>query len=423
MSRTPLLIGLLAFTVAVLTVGAAGHAVPAVADGTPASLPGDQPKEVVDVPNTTNYLSPNDRPNRREFVQASVDVGSAVDASATRLEGAHRTQTLDVQLAQESATTEDQLAAIERAVGGAETQRDRLIDSQNSLYRAYNNGSLTRQAFVRKLVRLEVRASEYRTYVDGLEERAEGEFGNDIPFSLETRLTSLQSGVAILPTPLSERVRDSVVGATGPLTVYTEGTEDALVLATVDGATFRRQATLLSEHQSDAPDEFEQSDQQAIAQVVERTTELYPWAYSNDQQFSRRVESAGPTTSIYRIEADHPQGSLSAYLSGSTTNVFHEIQTLDPTEVPVHKTVANETERLALTVTTTTETGPMRINLTTGVGERHNGTIRIDGQPVGTTGDDGLLWTVRPSGTFRLTAVGEDGAEASLERIRFVRSR
>lgn len=423
MTRTSLVLGLVALSLAVLSVGAAGHAAPAVADNdTEPSLLDKEPARVVDVPNTTNYLFPTADTERQEYVRASVDVGSAVDTSATRLEGTHRTETFDRRLASQATDDDGKLAVLEQTVADAEARMARLNDAQESLYRSYNDGSISRQEFLRKLVQLEVRATEYRLYLDRVEATAESEFGSSLPVSLETRISSLQSGVATLPSPLSERIRESVVGDAAPLVVYTEGADDALVLATVDGPSFRRQATLLSEHQPDAPDQFEEGDQQAIAQVVERTTELYPWAYSNDRQFSRRIESAGPTTSIYRIEADHPQGSLSSYLSGSTTNAFHEIQTLDPTEVPVYRTPSNQTEVLNLTVTTTTETGPMRVNLSTPGGIARNGTVLVDGQHVGTTGDDGLLWTVRPSGTFELTAVSENGTEVSLERTRFIRS-
>jgi len=400
----------------------AGQAAPAAATDTEPSLLSEQPTRVADATNTTNYLFPNTDAERQEYVRASVNVGSAVDASATRLEGAHQTETFDRRLASQAANDDGKLAVVKQTVTDAEARMARLNATQESLYRSYNDGTLSRQQFLRQLVQLEVRATEYRLYLDRVESRAESEFGNNLPVSLETRLSSLQSNTVTLPAPLSQRVRESVVGNAEPLVVYTEGADDALVLAAVDGPTFRRQATLLSEHRPGAPDKFEEGDQQAIAQVVERTTELYPWAYSNDRQFSRRVESTGPTTSIYRIEADHPQGSLSSYLSGSTTNAFHEIQTLDPTGIPVYRTTSNETEDFNLTVTTTTETGPMRVNLSTPGGVMRNGTVLVDGQPVGTTGDDGLLWTVRPSGTFTLTVVGENGTEISLERTRFIRS-
>ncbi|WP_302081689.1 DUF7094 domain-containing protein [Salinibaculum rarum] len=420
MSRTPLLIALVALALAVLSVGAAGQAPPVVVEDSSPSITDEQPSRVADVPNTTNYLFPNDDAERQAYVRADVDVGSAVAASATRLEGEHRAVTLERRLASQP-DTDGQRAVVEQAVSDAEAERSRLDTAHESLYRAYSDGSLSRQQFLRGLVRLEVQATQHRALVGALQTTAETELGSSLPPLLDTRLASLQTGVVTLPSPLSDRIRAAAVGTGDPLVVYTQGAGDALVLATVDGQTFRRQATLLGEHQPDAPDQFETGDQQAIVQVVDRTTDLYPWAYSNDQQFSRRVESAGPSTSIYRIQADHPQGSLSSYLSGSTTNAFHEVQTLDPTEVPVYRTVQNETDTLNLTVTTTTVTGPMRVQLSSPDGGSQNGTVLIDGQPVGTTGSDGILWTVRPTGTFELTAVDETGTEVTLAPTRFVR--
>ena len=421
MSRTPLLVACALLALAALTVGGAGHATPGVADGDSLQrLSGDQPVRVVDVSNTTNYLFPGSDSNRQAYVRANVDVSSALAASGTRLDSQLKAGTLDTRLSR--ASSGKRLAIVQAAVTDAERRLARLNASQRTLYQAYNNGTFSRQQFLRQLVRLEVRATELEQLLDRLETSAEAHLRGSLPASLETRLASLRSAVVVLPDPLTERMRASVLGNDTPLVVYTEGADDAVVLATIDGPQYRRQATLLGEHHPDTPDQFEQGDQQAIAQVVERTTELYPWAYSNDRQFSRRIESIGPATSIYRIEADHPQGSLASYISGSTTNAFHEIQTLDPATVPIHRIVSNETATLNVTVTTTTESGPMYVELATPAGVPQNGTVFVDGQPVGTTGSDGSLWTVRPSGPFALSVVGENGERVSLTPVRFLRT-
>ena len=413
MSRTPLLIGVALLTLAALSIGAAASVAPVGPDGTSGSIPGAQPASVGNISNTTNYLFPDTGVERRAYVEANVDVGSAVAASATHIEGRYRAETLEAQLTSQSAESGDRLAVAERALTDAQTRMDDLDSQQEALFRGYSNGTLSRTQFLRHLAHLAAKTTAHGEYLDSLE-ASTVQYVDGTPSNFDTRLSTMRARTVSLPGPVSERVQNAVSGTADSFTLYAEGVDDTLVLGTVDDGQFYRQATVRSAHR---PGE---ANTMTIDEALQRAKELYPWVYSGGQGFRPEIGRAGP--GIYRFSAEHPQGSLFSYLSGSTTDVFHETHTLDPNDIPVYRTVTNETDGLNLSVTTTTETGPMRVELTTPAGVPVNGTVSVNGDRVATTGDDGVLWTVRPSGTFRLTGINESGTEASLSRIRFVRS-
>lgn len=426
MPRTPLAVGVGFLLIAVLTVGVTASAPPAVPGENHRIASGDAPARVVDVPNTTNYLFPSaDRPQRQDYVRGSVDVGSAVGASAQRLDGDLRTRTFEIRFDRASSQSGDRLAVVRAGVVDAERRLDRLDAAHERLIRGYNNGSLSREAFVRQVVRLEVRTAQTRAFIERVRTTADSDPATTVPSSLNTRLAELQTRAVLLPTPVGERLTASVTGSAGPVVVYAEGADDGLVLATVDGRTFHRQATVLGDHRPGEPDQFAQDGDLPITLAAQRAAELYPWAYSGNQQFNRQVARQGP--GVYRITAEHPQGPddrddhLEAYISGSTTDVFHELQALDPEAVPVYRIASNRTAALNLTVTTTTETGPMRVDVTDGQGNPRNATVFVGDRRVGTTGADGRLRTVRPSGTFQVSAV-RDGERVTIGSVQFLRT-
>ena len=413
MSRTPLCIGVALLALAALTVGAAAAVAPADTGGTASAIPGERPTNVGEISNTTNYLFPDTGVERRSYTTANVDVGSAVDASATRLESQFRARTLTERLTSQSAESGNRLAVAEAALADAQDRMAALDARQEALFRGYSNGSLSRDQFVRRLAAIEAHATAHGDYLDSLE-RDTIRYVDGTPSNFDTRLSMMRAQTVVLPDQMTERVHDALTGTADPFVLYAEGVEDTLVLGTVDGGQFHRQATLRDAYR------LEEENTLTIEGALQRARELYPWVYSGGQGFRPGIDRTGP--GLYRLSADHPQGSLLSYLSGSTADVFHETQTLDPTEIPVYGTVTNGTDGLNLSVTTTTPTGPMRVELTTPGGVPVNGTVLVNGQRVAATGGDGTLWTVRPSGTFRLTAVGESGTTVSLSRVRFVRA-
>ena len=412
MSRMSLLVGVALLTLAALTIGAAASVAPAGPADPTGDLPGPAPPIVENASDTANYLFPDTGIERRSYERANVDVGSAVAASATRLDGKHRERTLEERLTSRPDDGSQRLAVAEAALADAQARMNRLDARHEALFRGYNNGTLSAAGFLRQLARLEAEVTAHTAYLDAIEADTL-RYVDGAPSNFETRLSTTRTRTVTLPGPLADRISAALSGTADPAVFFAEGVDDALILGTVDDGRFYRQATVRDAYRP------AEANTLTIEGALQRARELYTWVYSGGQGFQPEIGRSGP--GLYRFSADHPQGSLVSYISSSTTDAFHEIHRLDAADIPVYRTARNGTDGLNLTVTTTTVTGPMRVETVTPAGIQRNATVLIDGEPVGTTGRDGTLWTVRPSGTFTLTVVGEDGATASLGRTQFLR--
>jgi len=396
MSRTSALsaLALLVLIVAALgavAAGTPGDAEHALADGEPT---------VRSLSNTSNYLV-LEEPSQQSYLHSGIDVGTSVRASARQLHARHENLTFDRRFeAREQSSA--RLSLARDAADAVGTRLDRLDARQSRLFADYANGTVSERAFLRRLTALSVRTQAADGYLEHVRARVDSSLETRLPVGLDTRISSLQTRLIVLPKPVLERVRASAAGRSEQFVVYTEGTGAGLVLATADNGEFLRQATLQTEYAPDQVDRFDQSEEQRIFVAFQRGNDLYPWVYANAIN-GPRFRGFGDT-SVYRITADHPQGSLRTYLSGGTRNAFHEIQRQRPDTVPVTATRSGESGPLSLSVGTTSETGPMRVQLTDGSDTPVDGSVRIDGEFVGRTGSDGRLWTVRPSGRARVNA-------------------
>ncbi len=416
MTSRSVLVGVLLVVGALLAVGVAASAGPPMIDAETANdgasrvVTTDSQPRVVEVPNSTNYLMASADPTRQGYTTESVDVATAVGTSASRLDGEFQSRTFSTRYERAGPDSTARLAVAQSTVDDIERQVDALDATQAELFRAYSNGTLSQEQLVDRLVRLDAQASQSEATLQQIRDRIRSDPATSLPPSLEARIAALQSELIVLPTPMTDRLAASATGRTDPIVAYVGGVDDTLVLAAIDDGRFYRQATVHSAYRGD--------DSTNFSGAFERVRDLYPWVYSGGSQFEPGLSKSAD---VYRLDATHPQGSLSAYLSGSTTDIFHESQTLVPDTVPVYNTITRQNASLNVTVTTTTETGPMKVVVRDNEsGELLNGTVLVDGKRVTTTGADGTLWTVRPAGPFEMT-VRSGGERVALGRGYFFR--
>jgi hypothetical protein len=387
--------------VGLLAVGllAAGAGAGAVAPPDRAALdPAEGAGAVVTLTDTPNQATPGGV-TRRTYAQADLDVASAVSVGAARIGGRHAELTLDERL-ERAGPGPGQLGVVTDTLTGIEDRLDRLDDRQRQLLTAYGEDEVSTRTFLRRLGMVRVAAAQERALLDHVSERTAGSTSLSLPVETQTRVARLRGTLVALPTPVVDQVVDGTTGVDDPGTVYLQAASDGLVAATVDDGTYLRQATLRADRSPGEPNQFT-----SITRAYDRAGELYPWVFEN--AIGSPSLSGFGDSSVYLVEASHPQGDLRAYLDGATRNVFHETQANAPEAMPVSLTRTASGDDLRLRVNATHPTGPMWVTVTRPGGANAtavDATVRIDGQRVGTTGSDGRLLTLQPAGSFRVNA-------------------
>jgi hypothetical protein len=392
-------VGVLLLVVVSVAAPVAGFTPPAqTADGS------DQLPQITAVDNTTNHLAiPASDVRSTTYNRSSLDVGVAVAAGSRDLRSDYATTNFERQFfQQDSEPARDSL--VDETLTDIESQRTDLEQRHRVAIRRYASGAITATEFLRQRALVD---AESRQLADRLE-RVRTAAGTAPDYSLSPgQRFRLENNRGVLRTyrgPISQRISAETAGTTEPNAVYVEVSSEGYMLATVADGQYTRETYLGQDRDPTAMDQFAQTDD-PLGAVNTRAENLYPWLYS--EQYPS-VQAYG-RSAIYQIQADHPNGQLTAYLDGGTTNVFYETQHLELTTVDRSAVATNVNGSVRVRVQRSFDSGPLLVTVTdNSTGATSDATIRINGKRIGTTGADGALWTVEPRGGM-VTATTQDG--------------
>lgn len=360
---------------------------------------------IVSDDNSTNYLSPT-ATSGEEYQRVTMDAAAATTVAAQEIHSAHDAESFERRLQSVESDRRTDVAGAQLET--VKERFERLDRRQAVLFDEYSSGEISSATLLRELIALQAAVESQAALVD----RAESDADPSADFRVE--LESLVDAISV-EQPVTDRLQGSLVGSEEPTTVYLQSADGALVLALIDGDVHLRQATLLDERNLAEDDQFgEDLSPGGYSEAQQRMEALYPWAY-NLPDLRIGGEDLSVYSQIYQLGLDHPQGELTVYFDGATKNVFHETQRLRLETLPIQRTVENSTEVGTLTVETTRATGAMRVTAEDAGGSGTDSTVLIDGQEVGTTGDDGVLWTIQPASEFEVTMTSPDGGNVSVD--------
>jgi len=364
--------------------------------------------QVTITPNTngTNYLSPAN-PDTEGYERIGADVSSAASISAQTIHSEHDNQVRADQLSINNPTSRALTANAQ--LNNVETRFKLIEQRRERLYEAYEAGEIADRVLLRNLVTLQIIAKaqvkNYNRAVDNTE----------IGIERLSQLETLADGVTP-ERPIVDLAAEAMSNGEGGQTLYLQGTEEGVAIATVSEGRFIRQATLLSERNFDGRDRFKLAQNisigdddwatpQGYSEAQTRLAELYPWAYD-----VRQIEpgAINPLSRTYSFTVPNSQGELTTYFDGATRDVFHENQAGFVESYSIDGIISNRTESLRITLGLTHESGPLRVTVEDDGQPVSGATVRIDGEPVGTTNSDGRLWTVQPIEGFEVTATTPD---------------
>jgi hypothetical protein len=363
---------------------------------------------VVTVANATNYLMPQDGAAlREETVRADVDVAAAVGTGTEQLRGEFERGAFRRSWSGTSASVKRELVSHE--LGQVRAELARLQADERTLRTDFQNGSIDSATFLRRSSLINVRATELSRRLERVQQLLSLSTRAPYISDYQTPLDNIRSRITTVRNPVIDGVNHSLWGVGPGSDTYLLVGSEAYVIGTTAQGEFRRVAHA-DVNRMEGTDTFAADGDQIIA-ALNRFKTLYPWADENAIR-NARVFNFG-NTSIYRGRIVHPQGELTAYVDGTTRNVFREVQVIRRGAVPVENTIRSETDALILTVNTTGATGPMKVELRqAGTKAPLNGTVRLDGRVIGETGQSGTFWTVQPRGEFAVNAtVDADSVE------------
>ena len=269
---------------------------------------------------------------------------------------------------------------------------------------ADNADDIDTREFLRELAALDATA---RAVADQFG-RIRGAAGLELPSDLDTRMDNLEGDLLTLYGPVRGRIGGAMAGQRDPVPVYAVTSQTGIVLSSVEGSQYHREAYLGQNREQVGRNRFITDDApNGVGTAVRRMTQLYPWASANALA-GPNVEVVG-NTSIYYVELRHPHGSLDTYLDGRSESPFREFQTKSLEDVPLTATT-NTSEGVELTVNRTHATGPMEVVVRDDLtGDPLAANVTINGNDVGSTGTDGRLWTLTPKQAVRIEVTTAGG--------------
>ncbi|MFB6106917.1 MAG: hypothetical protein ABEJ70_08085 [Halobacteriaceae archaeon] len=352
-------------------------------------------------PSNTTAVLRSAAGGRAEFVSPSVDLSVALGGQRADLDARFRTYALN-----ERYETSDS-AAGRRALLSASLDRveDRLGDvtaDERRTRRAYVNGTTTGADYLATLSRLSATAGELQRRLTQVQN-----YARRVPDTqrIEQRAARDEAELVMLQGPVRARATEAFEGTSRPDRFYLAASRTGVALSRLDD----RNGTYVREAADRANFRPAVQTRPSEREMLDRIDALYPWGWNHS---SHVFSESG--RGIYRVVITHDHGQLTAYIDGSTRNVFSEVQTKFVGGLPTGPGTAVRRGDGALAVNRTYPGGPLRVLATNATGAPRDAVVRVNGTVVGETGDDGVLWTVGPSGQYVVSATTPDGETVTL---------
>ncbi|GAA0223367.1 hypothetical protein ACFFQF_08835 [Haladaptatus pallidirubidus] len=343
------------------------------------------------VNNTTAQLSLG-TPDRTGTDAPSTSLGAALEMNRNEVETQSRIYELDEKL---SNTNNDQERHYELRQYRFEigSRLSSLKYTEQEIRTKFNDGEISSEEYLRRLAVLHAKSENVERSIQYMEAR-----GQDVP-QFTPRAWTLKAELIPLKGAIRESAINQYTGQTESRTIYVATTDTGVVLSSISGNQYVREAYLSENRNINGTN-------QLLAQEAQNITETqYPWAKENNNGEISTNSRFG--TGIFVTTLPHEQGVVKAVLDGKTEKIFRETQygyLTGDSHIPYGEVVQNNTTDHQLTVNRTYPGGPLRINVTDGNGNAVDSRITIGDREIGKTGSDGVLWTIAPRRTSTVSS-------------------
>jgi len=344
---------------------------------------GRSPAESVDVParDPPGRLGLDSEDVRSTYVTPEASLMGIVSSGDGELESGYGIAWYEHRL-ERADNDSHRRAILEETLAFAERRLAVLRAREAAAIRSYHNETASERDLVVALARIDAQAGTLRRGLDEIERYA------DDPI----RIGNIQRGLSSLQGPVRDSVRAGIEGEERA-PIHVTATRNGLVLETVLDGEYVRSAVRLDHASSD--------DSGVSTPTTELMERLYPSAFPRPE--SLRIDGTSESH-LLNVGFRYSGVSVDLYLNVERELVYRERQTLSLDRLATTR-VANETDNgVNVAVNRTVMGNPTLVNVTEG-GEPVDAVVRIDGQRVGRTGDDGRLWTVGPPGAHEVTVL------------------
>jgi hypothetical protein len=334
---------------------------------------------------------------RADFVHPGLDIASATalqrESAAARLDR-YALQTEFERLS----STEARQALLFEAATAVEIRITSLRNQERALRTDYVNRELDSEAFVRRLARIHARVALLRATLQTI-----GASSEEIPqFSIRSRLRLLDATLFGFEGPVRDRALATYRGEAPPPRLFVQASDRGAVLAAIEEDRYVREAYRADHRDPDSVSGI------SLSEAAERTSELYPRAYN--ASVSIRTGISGLSGGLFRIDIELREGSIRAFLDGTTGEVFFEIQERQLDLIGSRPTAVGTANGTQLSVARSYPGGPLEIAVTDNeTGEPVRAEVLV-GESTFETGSDGVVWTLAPASvTVDVRAVRPSG--------------
>ncbi|EMA61485.1 DUF7094 domain-containing protein [Halorubrum lipolyticum] len=382
-------------------VDSTGANIGSPADGAAERVGEDRDRRQVDPANLTfrTLSTPSDVDTRVGASARGANLGSSVGFSVGETDAAMETAAV-VDRIEAAETSAERQRRILAAINRVERDEVTLNSRQTEAFSAHATGNLSDRELLDELVRIAATAREYDERLDELDALAAETDG----FSSPTRLDELQVGLQVYEGPVREFALSAARGEVSATEVYVESSDRSVVLATIADGEYVREVFRV--------DRWDRGGG-AISndEAIEATSAAYP------ETASLREPDAFGAGSVQRITIPHEFGLLRTFVSGGTSQVFVEHQRLALDAFPDTETASETGDGFNVTVDRSYAGGPVTVTVRDEETGEPVPDVTVtksvgggDSQAIGTTDADGVVRTLSPADSYRVTVVDEPRA-------------
>jgi len=340
--------------------------------------------------------APADADPRVSSALRGANLGPALSFSVDDADAAAETAAVVDRIENAETNTERQRLIL-AALSQVERDEVSLSSRQSDVFSAHASGNLSDRELLNELVRISATAREYDhrlEEIDALSEETDG-------FSSPTRLDELQVALQVYEGPVRDLALSTARGERSATEIHVESTASSVTLAAiVDGEYVRETFRYDRWDRGGGPISNDRA--------IEVTTESYP------ETAALRQPDAFGAGAVQRITIPHEYGLLRTFVSGGTERVFVEHQRIDLDDFPDTERVAATGDGFNVTVERSYVGGPVTVTVLDEETGEPAPDVTVtksvgggDSRAIGNTNDDGVVRTLSPAESYRITVVDE----------------